>query len=93
MYRAANINYYCKHNIDVVGEAKTHLLVYLSWFKPHSRNTDLGKPITVWYHDLVELCGIHSIIPVHCLESRCVSLVDTLDGESVLFVCPCIDFL
>ena len=29
-YRAAKINYFCKHNIEVKGEAKTHLSVYLS---------------------------------------------------------------
>ena len=90
--RAAQINYFCKHNIEFESKTKTHLLVSLSWFKPHTRNTDFGKPLGVWYHDLFELRGVHSVIPVQFLESRCVSLIDNLDGESVLFVCACMDF-
>ena len=91
--RAAKINFFRKHTIEMESETKTHLLVSLSWFKPYVRSTDQGKPITVWYHDVFELCGIYSVILVQFLQSRCVSLIDNLGGESVLFVCPCIDFL
>jgi len=93
VFRTVRIDAFCKHVVEVHGEYKTHLLVSLSWFRRHPKNTEFGKPTTVWYHDLFELYGIHSIIPVQFLRSRSVSLIQNLDGESVLFVCPCLDFL
>ena len=91
--RAVQIDFFCKSIVEINGESKTHLLVSLAWFKPHPKSYELGKPTTVWYHDLFELHGFHSIIPVQFLTSRAVSLIEQLDNESVLFVCPCIDFL
>lgn len=70
----------------------THLLVNLSYLKYHPKNMAFGKPITVWYHDLFEDCGIHSLIPVQFIRSRSASLIDNLDDESVLFVVEIIDF-
>ena len=90
--RAVQINFFCKSFVEINGESKTHLLVSVSWFKTHLRIYDLGKPTTVWYNDLFELDGFHSIIPVQFLQSRAVSLIEQLDNESVLLVCPCIDF-
>lgn len=90
--RAARINYFCKHATVINGYHKSHLLVNLSWFKYHPKNVAFGKPVTVWYHDLFEPCGIHSMIPIQFIKSRSVSLIDKLDGESVLFVTPLIDF-
>ena len=89
--RAVQIDFFCKSIVEINGESKTHLLVSLA-FKPHPKIYELGKPTTVWYHDLFELHGFHSIIPVQFLTSRAVSLIEQLDNESVLFVCPCIDF-
>jgi len=44
-------------------------------------------------HPLLWQSGtIHSFVPVQFIMCRCVSLVDRLDGESVLFVCPCVDY-
>lgn len=89
--RPVRINSFCKHSLLIDGQNITHLLVLLSWFRYHPKNNDFGKPTTVWYHDLFESFGIHSLIPVQFLRSRAVSLITKLDQESVLFVCPCID--
>ena len=53
--RAVRINSFFKNVIEINGESKAHLLVSLSWFRHHPKNTELGKPTTVWYHDLFEL--------------------------------------
>lgn len=90
--RAARINYFCKHVAVINGHHKSHLLANFSWFKYHPKNDNFGKPVTVWYHDLFESCGIYSMIPIQFIESRSVSVIDKLDGESVLFVTPLIDF-
>lgn len=84
--RPVRINSFCTHSD---GQTKTHLLVSLSWFRYHGKNSDFGKPTTVWYHDLFESFGIHSLIPVQFLQLRSVSLIARLDGESVLFVSMC----
>ena len=89
--RAVRINSFFKNVIEINGESKAHLLVSLSWFRHHPKNTELGKTTTVWYHDLFELYGLHSVIPIQFLQSRVVSLIQVLEGESVLFLCPCID--
>ena len=86
-FKAARINRSYKHAVSIDGETKTHLLAYLSWFEPHSKNQNFGKPVSVCYHDLYDHVGF---VPVHFISCRCVSLVDTLDGESVLFVVPCV---
>ena len=77
-----------KHSVNVRGESHIIILVALSWFKYHPKNSDFGKPI----NDLFENDGIHSLIPIDYIVCRCVALIDKLDGESVLFVSPCIDF-
>ena len=41
--------------------------------------------------DLSELYGLHSVISIQFLQLQAVSLIQVLDGDSVLFVCPCID--
>ena len=88
--RPVRINSFCKHSFSIDGESKTHLLADVSWFKCHPKNTNFGKPTTVWYYDLFESPGIHTFLPVQFLQCRAVSLIDTLDNESVLFVCSCI---
>ena len=90
--RAAQVNFFCKHVVTINGQNKTNVLVCLSWFKYHSQNTTFGKPLTVWYRDVFEIGGVCSLIPVQFIKCRTVALVDKLDGESVLFVCPCVDF-
>ena len=67
--RLARINYFSKHDVTINGVNKTHLLTNLSWFLYHPKNTLLGRPITVWYHDLFEPCGIHSFILVQVLSA------------------------
>ena len=89
--RAVRISSFCEHNVIIDGHIKSHLLVSLLWFKYHPKHSEFGKPTTVWYYDLFESFGTHSLIPVQFLQSRTVSLVDKLDGEYVLFLCPCID--
>ena len=89
--RAVRIHSFCKHVVTIDGETKTHLLVSLSWFRIHPKHGEFGKPTTVWYSDFFESFGIYSIIPVQLLQSRTVSIIDRLNEESVIFVCPCID--
>ena len=84
--RPVRINSFCKHSLSIDGQNTNHLLVSLSWFRCHPRNSDFGKPITVWYYDLFESFGIHSLIPVQCLQSKSVSLISKLEQESFLFV-------
>lgn len=86
--RAARIEKFYKHSVTIKGENKVHLLCFLSWFKDHSECSSFGKPVTVWYFDLFEHCGL---VPVQVLFSRAVSLADKLNNESVLFVCPCVN--
>lgn len=90
--RAARVEFFCKHTIEFQGVKQTTTLASLSWFKNHPKMAEFGNPITVWYHDLFEADGIHSLVPVQFIVCRCVAIVDKLDSESVLFVCPCIDF-
>ena len=87
--RAARVDYFCKHIVNIQGVSRTIVLVSLSWFKHHPKIAIFGKPITAWYNDLFEADGIHSLIPIEFIVCRCVAL---LDGESVLYVSPCIDF-
>ena len=90
--RAVQINFFCKSFVEINEENKLHLLVSLSWLKPHPKSAELGKPTTAWFYDLFELYGVHSLIPVQFLQSRAVSLIENFNNEPVLFVCPCIDF-
>ena len=90
--RPAKINYFLCHNVYIDSVIHSHLLVYLSWYKCHPKVNSIGNPVTVWYEDLFEPFGIHSIIPVQLISCRSVSLKQKLDGETVLFVCPCINF-
>lgn len=90
--RAARIQYFCKHTVTINGENKTHMLINLSWFLYHPKKDVFGKPITVWYNNLFEPCGVHTIVPVQLVKCRSVSLVDKLDHEDVFIVIPCIDF-
>ena len=90
--RAARIEYFYKHDILLNGHTISHLLVCLSWFKYHPKNTTFGTPASVWFHDIFEPHGIHTLIPIQFIKSRTVSLIDKLDGQTVLFVCPCVEF-
>lgn len=90
--RAARVEFTCKHVITVNEVSKTVTLVSLSWYKMHPKSGVCGKPATIWYYDLFEPDNIYTLVPIQFIISRCVSLIDKLDGESVLFVCPCVDF-
>ena len=87
--RAVRINHFCKHSININGQNNT---ASLSWYKYHPSNSTLGKPITVWYSDLFESFGTQSLVPVHMIKCRSVSLISKLEGESAIFVCPCINY-
>ena len=90
--RAAGLHYFCKHSATINGENKTHSLTNLSWFLYHPKKDVFGKPITVWYNNLFEPCGVHTIVPVQLVKCRSVCLVDKLDHEDVFVVIPCVDF-
>jgi hypothetical protein len=92
LLRPARINSILLHRPLINGEPHTILLVHLSWYKFHPRMLKLGKPITVWCSTVCEIDGIHSIVPIQVVHSRTVTLVTDLDGESVLIMCPCIQF-
>ena len=62
----------------------------LSWFQFHPQMNYFGKPLSVWSHDLFEP-GSH-IIPIQFVQSRLVSIIGEIHDETVLIVCPCIDF-
>ena len=79
--RAARIEKFYKHTVTINGEVKVHLLVSLSWFKDHPQKHLLRKPVTVWYFDLFQFCGLS---PVQLLVSRAVSLVDKLDDFGII---------
>ena len=91
--RPARINYFAKHVATINGQTHTYLLVSLSWFTLHPKSSDFGKPVMVCYYDVFEVGGMHSLVPIQFVKCRTVSLVDKLDGESVLFLSPCIGLL
>ena len=91
--RPARINYFAEHSVCINDTWMTHLLFSASWFKTHSKQQQYGKPISLWECDIFEIPGRYSILPVQAIKCRTISLEDKLEsGESVLFVCPCIDF-
>ncbi len=88
--RAARINCFLQHNVTIEGSVVTHL-VSLSWYQSHPKLLSLGKPLTVWCHNLFEPSGKYSLVPVQLVKHRTVSLVDAIDGENVLIVCACVE--
>ena len=90
--RVACIESFYEHAAVISGQARKHMLASLSFFKVHPKHSDYGKPVSVYYHDLYERDGIYSLVPVQFICSRCVSLIDKINGESVLFTTPVIDF-
>ena len=83
--RAARIEKFYKHSVDIGEENKTHLLCLLSWFKPYPQT--ITKPISVWYFDLFDHS---SLVPVQVLQSRTISFKEKFNDELVLFVCSCL---
>ena len=92
--RPAQVNYFAKNSIKIKGQTYTHLLVSLRWFKCHPLKHHYGKPMSVWEHDLFEMPGVHSVIPVQFVSSCAVTLLDKIKEYDpfVLFVIPCVDF-
>ena len=91
--RAARINCFISHSFRVGGEEKTEMLVNLSWYQYHPDHLSKGKPLTVCSTEF-ETLRLYSCIPISFVKQRTVSIVSMLPstGESVLIVCPCIDF-
>ena len=91
--RPARINYFAKHTVLIGDKSITHLLFSASFFKIHPQQTELGQPLSIWECDIFESPEI-SILPVHFIKCRTVSLVDVF-GDSygnVLLVIPCVNF-
>ena len=86
--RAARVNKFYEHTVNINGELKVHLLAYLSWFEEHPQKCVYGKPVTIYYDDLFQHT---SFIPIQCITSRALSLVNELNGETVMFVVPCVE--
>ena len=72
--RAARIDHFFLHTVTINGANFEHMLVSLSWFLYHPNFESKGKPVTVWCHDLFELPGVHTIVPVQLIKNRVVSL-------------------
>ena len=41
----------------------------------HPKQTVFGKPVTVWYNNLFEPCGVHKLVPVQLIKCRSVFLL------------------
>ena len=82
--RPLQINYFAKHSVTIGNQTLTHL-VFVKWFEQHPKKNSIGKPVTVWEHDLFQL---ENFIPIQLLRNRTVSVIDNLsdiDGK-VLFI-------
>lgn len=92
--RPARINFFAQHRVLIQNKYYTHLLFSASFFKHHSKKMSCGSPITVWEHDIFDISGISSLVPVQFIKCRTVTLVDHLDDSSgcALFVIPIVDF-
>ena len=90
--RPVRVNYFAKHSVSICGKVVTLLLLSASWFKIHEKINELGPPITIWECDIFENPDI-SIIPVHYIKSRTVTLIDESESYGhALYVVPCVDF-
>ena len=88
--KAARIETIIKHVANIHGEPIAHLLAHVSWFEP-CLDTQLespGKPVSTWFAN--DTCI--GFIPFQFIISRAVTLVDDCNGQSVLFVTPCVEF-
>lgn len=91
--RPVAVKYFAKHTVSFKEVSYTFLLFYGWWHKPHAEKNLLGKPVTVWESDIYESDDCYSVIPVQAIKRRTISLVDKIStGETVLFVCPCVNF-
>lgn len=88
--RPATVKYFSKHTVTIQCIRYTFLLFYCWWYKPRADKDIFGKPVTVWESDIYEFDDRYS---VQLITHRTVSLFDKISsGETVLLVCPCIDF-
>ena len=85
--RPARIEYISKVSVSVDDDQHSHIVVCLCWFKCHVQKNKCGKPVTVWEHNLFDLCNF---LPVQQIVCRTVTLIDKLDDVfgNVLFVSP-----
>ena len=80
------------HRPTINGKSCLFALVSVSWFKFHPKMFALGKPLTVWCGDVFEVGGVHSIVPAQMIKCRTVTSNVKLQSETVLCMCPCVDF-
>ena len=80
------------HRPVINGKPCSFVLVVVSWYKFHPEINALGKPLTIWCSNIFEEGGIYSIIPALMIKCRLVSSKIDLNGETVMCVCPCINF-
>lgn len=64
-----------------------------SWFSPHPRRYEIGRPVDIWCKSLFEVSGAHSFVPCSLIQSRCActfTRIEALD-ECVLVTIPIIE--
>ena len=89
--KIARINYFCKHSVSINQVHKVILLLNLCWLKEHPKSSIFGEPTTIWYTDLFESIN-YIFLPIQFVHCRAISLVEKLDGETVLYALPLVDF-
>ena len=86
--RPGVISYFLKQNILVDGEYKTFILAKVRWFQRHPARDRIGRPHEVWCKSSYVVGGPVSFIPIQRILSQFVTAYETVDGETVLVVCP-----
>ena len=82
------VRYYLKQNICLLGEWKTLVMAYVSWFQKHPDRYKHKSGITeIWCKDIFEPLGPASFIPVQRIQRKFVGTVQTW-RENVLLVLP-----
>lgn len=72
-------------------ESHTVLLARVSWYLPHPAFSSFGKPAQLWCNDLFEVSGVHSFVPLHLYQSRCIHCTMSHCDENVLVIVPLVN--
>ena len=87
------MQHFAKVSVTVVDHAEQFVFARVAWYQPHPHQYKLGKPAEVWCHDLFELDGLHSFIPLDKFTSRSVYCTKKIENELVLIVIPIVQIV